>query len=323
MRIELSEAVGSLLEQDDILILSHQFPDGDTLGSACALCRGLQQVGKRVRMDCSDDIPVKYSYMFDGIVTEDFLPRYVVAVDIADKKLLGKRLEDEWGDKIDLCIDHHGSNVYYAKKSWVDSAASATAELIYDMLPLMGACYDEAIARDLYTGITTDTGCFRYSNTTSKTHRIAAHLIDLGVNAAEINRWMFETKTRPRMELERQVLDNLQYFHGGLCAIIYITQEMLEKSGATEGDLEGLAPIPRQIRGVKIGITLREKEDGSFKVSVRTADGIDACAICARMGGGGHKAAAGCNLASGLEQAICVMAQLAGEALIQEGFIKG
>ncbi len=295
MKITLDEAAAQLVAHDRILILSHQSPDGDTLGSAGALCLGLAALGKHVRYACSDSIPEKYDYMLSCIPAPDFAPAYIVAVDIADRKLLGKAL-DEAFPQVDLCIDHHGSNTQYAAQLYLDSSAAATCEIIYQVLELLKVPVTKEIAQCLFTGISTDTGCFRYSNTTPRTMRIAAALMEAGAEAAEINRQMFEIKTRSRMELERMALDQMEYAFDGKCAMIVISLDMIEKSGATEGDLEGLAPLPRNVEGVRVGLTLREKAPGVYKISVRTGVHVNASHLCGRLGGGGHPQASGCML---------------------------
>jgi len=301
MKITLNEAAAQLLAHDRILILSHQSPDGDTLGSAGALCLGLSALGKQARCVCSDPIPEKYDYMLSDVPAPQFAPEYIVAVDIADRKLLGKALDEQYL-RIDLCIDHHGSNTQYAENYYVDSHASATCEIIYSLLVLLQIMISKPIAQCLFTGISTDTGCFRYSNTTPQTMRIAAGLMEAGAEAAEINRQMFEIKTRSRMELERMALDRMEYFFDGKCAMIVISRAMIESSGATEGDLEGLAPLPRNVEGVRIGLTLREKAPGTYKISVRTGVHVNASHLCARLGGGGHPQASGCMLQGTLDE---------------------
>lgn len=295
MKITLNEAAAQLAAHDRILILSHQSPDGDTLGSAGALCLGLAKLGKQARFACSDLIPEKYDYMLSAVPAPDFAPEYIVAVDVADRKLLGQKLEDEY-PRIDLCIDHHGSNTQYAERYYVDPSAAAACEVIFRLLGLLNVPLDQAIAQCLFTGISTDTGCFRYANTTPQTMRIAAELMEAGAQAAEINRRMFEIKTRSRMELERMALDRMEYAFDGKCAMIVISLDMIAQSGATEGDLEGLAPLPRNVEGVRIGLTLREKTPGVYKISVRTGVHVNASHLCAQLGGGGHPQASGCML---------------------------
>lgn len=295
--ITLSEAVDFLKDKDNFVILTHQNPDGDTLGSGFGLAMVLNKLGKKSTVICSDEIPEKYSYFtkFAPQNADFHKDLTVVAVDVADVKLLGK-LEKEYATKVELCIDHHVSNIGYAKKTYLDSSAAANCECIFDLAKAMAVEVDENLALALYTGISTDTGCFRFSNTTAKTHRIGADLIELGIDTAEINRIMFETKSRLRIELERMALEAMEFHFNDTCAIITVTREMYEKTGCKDEDLEGITSISRSVEGVMVGVTLREREEGGFKISVRTYPPIDASEICKRVGGGGHIRAAGCQL---------------------------
>jgi phosphoesterase RecJ-like protein len=302
--ITVSQAAAQLSRADKILIMTHHYPDGDTLGSGYALCRALRSMGKTARVECSDKIPEKYRYMFEDMApVEPFEPEYVCAVDIADTLLLGEKLEI-YADKVDLCIDHHGSNTRYAKKLVLIPEYAAAAMIVAEIIPELGVKIDRGIATCIYTAIATDTGCFKYSNTTSYTMRMAADMLDHGVNSEMINRTMFDIKSRARIELERLALENMRFFLNDRCAIMLITNEMIENSGAGEDDLEGLAPIPRQIEGVYVGVTMREKQDGSYKVSVRTGNHADASAICSLLGGGGHIRAAGCTVNGPADKAV-------------------
>lgn len=301
-RLNLKQTAEYLLENDNYLILCHRFPDGDTIGSGFALCRGLLQKGKRARVICSDLIPSKYDYLFSDIQPEDFTPKIIVAVDVADEQLLGASLQEEYGGKIQLCIDHHLSNTGYAEKLLLDGDAAAAGEVVWQLLKKMGVTPDLKMAEAVYTAISTDTGCFRYRNTSPSVLRLAADLMGMGIDTATINKLMFETKSRARIEIERQLLAGLEYWFDGKVAVMHLTADTIEKTGACEGDLENIAPIPIRIEGVQIGITLRENE-GGFKVSIRTAPGISACDICKNFGGGGHYAAAGCTINAELDMA--------------------
>ncbi|MBQ4332715.1 MAG: bifunctional oligoribonuclease/PAP phosphatase NrnA [Clostridia bacterium] len=283
-----------LLAADDILLLAHQYPDGDTLGSNFALCLALQTLGKRVRVLCGDPIPEKYDYMTEGVEMPDFEPAFICALDVADSKLLGPRVQELYGHRVDLCVDHHGTNTGYAAETCVDASCAACAMLILRIIRLLGVPLTAAMATCIYTGIATDSGCFKYSNADALAHRMAAECMDLGIPYEMINRVNFDMKSRARIELERMALDGMEFLHEGRVAIMTITNEMVEKSGADENDLEGLPPIPRQIEGVWVGITLRQKADGNYKISVRTGTHADASAVCALLGGGGHNRAAGC-----------------------------
>ncbi len=312
--ITLESAAKTLLSKDKILILTHRSPDGDTIGSGYALAMALRKLGKNVKVDCTDPFPEKYSYFTDKLEKLEFDEEFVVSVDIADTKLLGEKLSD-YADKIDLCIDHHGSNTKYAKEYYVEASAAAAAQVIAKLIRLMNVEFDKDIANAIYTGITTDTGCFRYTNVTAETHRIAADMIDCGAESGMINRLMFETKSRSRLEIERRVMDSIQFYLDGRCAIAYATIDMMKESGAVDNDMEGVSSLPRQIEGVMAGITLREKNNGKFKVSVRTTDELDASAICANFGGGGHKAAAGCMITGTLNEAIEQIIEVVRQAL--------
>lgn len=301
--IGIEEAAAVLRGAGRVLILSHQYPDGDTLGSAAALCRGLRWLGRRAAVRCSDEIGPKYAFLFRGLPDDEFEPDLCCAVDIADRGLIGEPLLSKWGDRVGLCVDHHPSNTRYAARTLLDPKAAATCEVVFDLLKALSVPLSPDIAAALYTGITTDTGCFKYTNVTPRTYRIAADLVETGIDAPGINREMFDTKSRARLEMERRVLDSITFDCGGEVAMILITLAMIRESGAKEDDLDGLATIPRGIEGVRVGVTLREKQDGGWKVSLRAREPANASEICARFGGGGHRGAAGCTLNLPLEQA--------------------
>lgn len=288
-------------KHDNYVILTHASPDGDTLGAAYALYYGLKETGKMASVICPDIIPHKYAYFVRETDHVEKSNATVVAVDVADKRLLGA-LNEEFGDIVDLNIDHHISNMQYAKLLYLDSAASATSEIIFELLNLMKVNINDITAQALYTGIATDTGCFKYSNVTAKTHFITAQLYDYNINAAEINRLMFDTKSKRLLELERMVLDSAEYHFENRCFLLTVTAEMQKKTGCSGPDLEGIAVISRSVEGVSAGITLKQTGDFEYKVSVRTFEPLDASLICRKLGGGGHKAAAGAVLEGSLEE---------------------
>lgn len=205
-------------------------------------------------------------------------------------------------DKIDICIDHHGSGKKYAKQCFIDPKAAATAEIIYDLINLLNIKIDIPIANCIYTGISTDTGCFKYSNTTSKTHKIASKLLDIGADVYKINKAMFDMKSKARIKLEKLVMDTLEFSLDDKCASICITNEMIEKTKVDDSEIDGFASIPRCIDGVLIGVTIREKGNELYKVSIRTGEEIQANLICEHFGGGGHSASAGCVIDGSIEE---------------------
>ena len=309
------EAAAMLRKADKILLLAHQYPDGDTLGSNFALCQALQALGKTVRVLCGDPVPERYDYLCMGVPQPDFEPEFVCAVDVADAKLLGPVVQAAYGNRVDLCIDHHSTNTGYAKNTCLDASCAAAAMVVFRLIGLLGVSLTVNIAQCLYTGIATDTGCFKYANAGALTHRMAADCIDTGINYEMINRVNFDIKTRERIELERMALQRMKFYHDGRVAVMVIDNDMVKQSGAKENDLEGLPPIPRQITGVWVGVTLRQKADGNYKISVRTGTHADASAICALLGGGGHNRAAGCSVDGTLEEATGAILQAVEQAV--------
>ncbi len=307
-----------LREHDNYTILLHSTPDGDTIGSGYALAYTLKKMGKKVQVLCSDPIPAKFTYISNSLKTDEFCEETVVAVDVASPKLLGN-LEKEYAHRVSLCIDHHISNLKYAENLLLDANASANCEIVYKIIKELGVGFGKHALAGLYTGIITDNGCFKYSNTTAETHRIAADIIDMGVDYAEINRIMFDTKSRARVKMEGMAMDGVEYRFGGRVAIITVTRDMIEETGCDEGDLDGINTLSRVIEGVMVGITLREKADGKYKISLRTNSPIDATAICARFGGGGHPRAAGCEFNVSPDKIKELLIPVVKEALEENG----
>lgn len=310
---DMKRAADLLQSWDRILILSHRSPDGDTLGCASALSRTLISLGKSVQFRCADPVPKNMAYLFAGIEYGDFEPERIVTVDVADKALLGTL--EPLGDRADLAIDHHGTHRPFAREIWVDDTAGAACQMIYKLVQAMGVEITPEIADCLYTGISTDTGCFRYSNASPETHRIAASLLECGARAAEINRAMFETKSRAAVELLKHVYGDMEFYHDGRCAVLCLTRALLEETGAGESELTGVSSFVRQVEGVLIGLTLQERGENEYKVSMRSNAPASAQAVCARFGGGGHKFAAGCTIHAPLEEAKAQIVAACGEAL--------
>lgn len=313
MRIDVKQCAALLKEHDDILILTHAHPDGDTLGCGFGLCRALLKIGKRARVINADDIPKKYAYLHADIPQYDFDEKFVVAVDVATENLLGD-LAGIYAGKINLCIDHHMTNTEFAEALLLEDTASAS-EVVYKVICELGAEIDRETANCLFTGISTDTGCFRYASVTPSTMRIAADLIDLGADNGYINRVMFETKTKSYASLERLALESMEFFFGDKVAVMTVTQEMYRITGSNEQETEALAPLTRQIDGVEIGILIREKPDLTCKASLRTFESFNAAELAKCFGGGGHAQAAACRFDCGVEEAKKRIVEKCGELL--------
>ncbi len=300
-RLTLHQTAKFLKKHDNFVILTHSSPDGDTLGAGYSLFYGLKEMGKVAAVICADVIPQKYGYFAHETDNVDSTKATVIAVDVATKSLLGS-LEEEFGDKVDLCIDHHISNSEFAENLYLDHTASATCEIIFDLLQEMDVNINDNAAMALYTGIATDTGCFKYSNVTAKTHTVAANLYKYNFNPAEINKLMFDTKSRNLLELERMVLDTAEYHFDNKCILLCVTAEMQQKTGCSGSDLEGIAVISRSVEGVIAGITIKQTDDDTYKISLRTYPPLNASDICKKIGGGGHNAAAGATVTGSLEE---------------------
>ena len=316
ININEQKAVSELSENDNFYILTHENPDGDTLGCACALSIALNRMGKQTKILCSDDIPDKYKFMFDNIDERNFNPSYIITVDVSNKSLLGDKLK-EYENKVDLCIDHHVSNSDYAKYTLVNSSVASASEIIYNIINALGIEIDKEIAKCIYTGITTDTGCFKYSNVRPSTHMKAAYLMTTGIDTSAINRLMFDNKSKSSIILQGLAISTLKTYLNDKCAIMYITKEMIDSCSATNSDIDGIVSISRQIEGILVGILIKEKDKNLYKVSVRTDESINACHICEQFGGGGHPVAAGCTINNddSLENVIKSIVEVVGKEL--------
>lgn len=298
MKIDVKQAADFLRENDDYLILMHASPDGDTLGCGNALCGALQRMGKHARAVCPEEIPHRFDYLFEAVKEQEFEPKNIVCVDVADTKLL--RDMKEIGDKAKLCIDHHLSNTEYAEMTLVRPEYAAACELVYEVIKALGVEFDRTLANCIYTGTATDTGCFKFSNTTAQTHIVAAEMISRGAEFGMINYVNFDLKTQGRIYLEQEVLKNIRYFADGHVAMVSVPLALVESIPDIDSDDVGaLANIPRQIAGVDIGICVKEKKNGEFKASLRSSDRFNVAEICALFGGGGHERAAGCSFYGG------------------------
>lgn len=316
MRIDGKEFAAKLKKNNNILILMHEQPDGDAMGCAYALFAALKKLGIKSRVSCVDEPPRNLRFISDSIEFEEFEPELIVAVDVADLKLLGDNWRDYEG-KIDLCLDHHTSNTEYAKHTFLEDRAAAS-EMVFEVINELGVEIDKFMATCIYIGVSTDTGCFRYPNTTSDTLRIAADMMDKGIDAQNINKQMFETKTKSFVMLEKLANDTLELHFDEKCALYTITRKMFEESGALESECHPITAASRQIEGVLVGAVIKEQKDGGFNISVRTNGNLNASGICSELGGGGHKNAAGCEYCGTLSETKAALLKAISKALENE-----
>ena len=291
------ESAALLLGLDDILILTHRRPDGDTIGCAAALCLALRQKGKTAWVLPNEDAHGLFTPYFEAVLApQGFVPRAAVAVDTASQGMLPESAK-KWHDRIDLCIDHHGSNEHYAKETCLDASCAACGELLWRIFTIMGVEITARIAMLLYMAISTDTGCFVYSNTTPETHRIAASLMESGFDTQWVNKRHFRQKSLKRMLIESRLVSEMELEQNGTLVFAFVTLDLIRDVGATEEDLEDISSFIGLLEGVDNAVTVRELKLGECKISLRT-DGrsLNASDVCAKFGGGGHAAAAGCTI---------------------------
>lgn len=293
--LSVKETAALLLTFDNVLILTHVRPDGDTVGCAASLCAALRRAGKTAYLLPNPGLTDTTSpYFAPYAAPEGFVPEKVVSTDIATLGLLPENAK-AYAGRIDLAIDHHPSFEHFAKANIVRSEAAACGELMYDILSEMGEVTAE-MALLLYLAISTDTGCYAYTNTTARTHAVTAALMETGIDIRHINKVFFRTKTRRRMQLEAAMLGEAEFYDAGRVVILSVPISLMERLEATETDAEDLSSLGPQIEGVDCAITMRELRPDVWKLSVRTGERVNATRVCARLGGGGHAAAAGCTV---------------------------
>lgn len=282
-----------LREKDRILLVTHRNPDGDTTASAAALCSALRRAGKTAYLYPNEQLGSRLlAYVGDYFAPDDFTPEYTVTVDTAAERMFDRG----FSGRVDLAIDHHPSNTLYAAASCIDPARAACGEIVLKIVKELCGSVTKEEADLLYIALSTDCGCFLYSNTDPHAFRSAAELVELGADNAEINQRFFRQVSPARLKLEGMIYDGMRFYRGGQIAVNLITQQMLRESGVTEEELDDIAGLVGRAAGHRVGVTIREMENGSSKISLRSGPDFDCSALCARFGGGGHRMAAGCNL---------------------------
>ena len=303
-RVTVQEAAALLRQRDNFLILTHRRPDGDTTGCAAGLCAALRGMGKTAFLLKNPDITVSnavYAEPYWG--AEDFVPECVVSVDISAKKMFFPEAE-AYFDQIDLAVDHHPSFEGFGKACCWDDTKAACGEIVYEICRELGEITQEA-ALPLYAAVATDTGCFVYANTTANTHRVAAALLETGIDYFPVNKRHFRTKNLKRVALEAAILGNLEFFHEGRGVFMIVSQSLMEQLGVNDNDMENLSSLAGMIEGVDCGALLREQPSGGeWRLNLRTGDNgrVNAADACKLLGGGGHAMAAGAIVKGTLEE---------------------
>ena len=311
----LAETGELLKAAKKLVIVSHVSPDGDTLGSSLALMHALRMLGKEVIMNVDDDISTVYSFLPGIAEYRRFAPGesvnadLLVIIDASSADRAGNAMEVVKSPAV-LSIDHHKTNTRFADYLYLDSDAAATAEIIYSLLQEMGIKLTRDIATCIYEGIYTDTGSFKYSNTTSNTLKTAADLLNYGVNPSLISDNM-ELKSRSQVEMLRKVLETLTFLKDGKIAYIEIPLELYDHNVETDAFIS----YPRYVEGVEIALLFKQVEANLTRVSFRSKE-IDVAKVALSFGGGGHKKASGCSIYAPLKEAEKVILEAVGELFL-------
>lgn len=294
-----------ILKAESIVLLTHESPDGDAVGSTLAMYNALIQLGKNV-----DVIIPEYSKTFEFLPNSDKILKQgkidgydlAIALDCADIKRLNGFANYFEDAHVTINIDHHGSNKMFADYNFVNPDAPACCQILILVLEFIGAKINKEIGTCLLTGIITDTGGFKYPGTSTETFEFTSWLLGIGVNVSDIYRKVLEIKTKANFYLTKRAIDRLEFLEDGKIAFTYITKQDEQEVEANPGDHEGLVEIGRAVEGVEVSIFLREA-DGFFKVSLRSSNYVNVSDICMMFNGGGHIRAAGCSIYTSLEDA--------------------
>lgn len=300
----LKAIAGSLKSANRIVLLPHQNVDGDALGAALALGLGLEACGKQVDILLEEAVPKMLDFLPGmHLIKKAPAKQYDVAMNIdnGDLARLGVRLPVFQYAAVRLSIDHHSTNHVEADYSFVDTAAAATGEIVGDLLKLLEIPYTGDIAICLYTAILTDTGGFRFTNTTSETHRFASELMSYGIDCGYIAKRVFDTVSLAKLQLIKLVMNRLQFYEDGQLAISWLKPDEIMVAGGTSDDFEGMVNIGRNVEGVEVSLFIREEEDKQLKGSLRSNECVDVAKVAEAYGGGGHKRAAGFSLKADLD----------------------
>lgn len=291
-------------KHDDIGVVCHVSPDGDTIGSALALAEGLRNMGKNACVMCQDAIPAMYHFMRGALdicspESAPFMLRSLLFADVSDEKRAGSCLMPEISER--AVIDHHATNPMFGNVNFIDGRAAATGVMVVELMDRLRIELTASMAENIYVAITTDTGNFNYPSTDGRTLRNAAKCLDAGADPDRVTRRMFRLRSLPRTRLLGEAISHMQLMADGRLAVFKISRLMLEEFSASEADCEGIVSYGTETEGVMVSVMLREQE-GGIKASMRSLGDVDVSRVAVMHGGGGHTAAAGCTLHGGLDE---------------------
>ncbi|MBQ8749128.1 MAG: bifunctional oligoribonuclease/PAP phosphatase NrnA [Clostridia bacterium] len=307
-----------MLECNKVAVISHKSPDGDCLGSGMALYYFFKNHNKEIDLYCDDVIHENYHFLVKGCYNQELIANdydLVISVDCGDLKRLGKFEEFYVAHSNTINIDHHSTNNGYGKVNCVVPDISSACEVIYDIFEYNNYEIDKNIATALYSGLSTDTGCFMHNSVNERTHIVAGKLISYGIDLDFIHYNLFRRKTYVELMLLAETLKNLELFCDRKIAITYLTQKNLKKYGANENAFVGIVNMITNLEESEVGIAMTEMNDNSFKISLRTKGNVDVSKIAVRFGGGGHKMASGCRIYGKLNNVIKSLVKVVSEYL--------
>lgn len=295
-------------KRDDFILVSHTMPDGDNIGSLLGMYQVLNHMGKKAKMVLQDPVPAIYHYLqgSDQVLTPGQICgaiENVIFLDCADEERAGQEALDVLRDrKFTINIDHHRSNTIFGTMNYINPDAAATAELLYKLIKTLGMKIDPPLANALYAAIVQDTGSFHHSNTTPETLRIAADLLECGVQLETTRIQLFESRSRVDICLLGRALDSIQFSSDGKVAWMTITYQDVESLGAQNIHPEGIINHTLMVKGVEVGLLFREIAPGQIKIGFRSKGVVDVASIADIFGGGGHRQASGAKMDASMEE---------------------
>ncbi|MFW5730321.1 MAG: DHH family phosphoesterase [Desulfonatronovibrionaceae bacterium] len=306
MKKALNEIALVLEEKDNFLVTSHINPDGDAAGSMAAMGFILKSLGKSFTIYNESKIPDKFSWLaWPARVSDRYVPGrhdWAIVLDCGDLSRVGDKLAEKITESI-INIDHHTGNPDFGTINWVDTSASSVGEMVAGLADKLQIKLQDHLARSIYLALVSDTGFFSYGNTTSQALVLSSRLLQNGIDPGEINPLILNQWTRGKLRLHGMAMQNADFHARGSIGIISVSRKMMDQTGTSADDCEGLVSAIRQVKGVKVAVSIREDKPGRIKFSLRSCSSINVQQMARQLGGGGHKNASGGVIHAPLDQA--------------------
>lgn len=297
---ETINRIAELVKTDDrFLVVTHVNPDGDAVGSLLGMSTALRELGKECWALAAEPVPEAYRFLsgwrdvLTGSSDLNGSPRWIISLDVAAEDRIAGDVGRFRANTPLVNIDHHGTNPHFGAINLVDPTATSTAELVHTILKGTGLSMPAAVGECLYTGLVTDTGCFRFEGVNSRTFRMAAEMIETGFDPSRVTQALFEELPLRRLHLERLMLDRCEILLDGRLVMSKLSEADFDALGAAMSDTENMVNRLREHQGVVAGVLFTEMSDGLVRVSMRSKAPLDVATIAGTLGGGGHVRAAG------------------------------